>query len=799
MRNSRTALLSLIAALIFIPSLVYASSNAGDFAGSVAIGTGYANTITGPTNGMIVQGIVGIGTSSPAYPLHIIGSGSNVIDMYVTDQTGANIVFSSNSAGGGGSAGVAVQTGTGAGSSAGAYYAARGKMEAAITFVAANNTSGQRAMGFRVGGNGCTNCFVIQSLNDTETVINSTPFQLANNAPSYSLTINSGGHIGIGTLSPQSQLHVYGGEVQVGSSGASCASTNNGAIRYSSGAISYCTGTTWTTVAGASLPSLTSANIWVGNGSNVATAVVMSGDCTISNAGAITCTKTNGTAFGSLATQSSVNLATQTTGSLPSGNLPALTSTDIWVGNGSNVATAVALSGDCTISNAGAITCTKTNGVSFGTLATASSVNLATQTTGSLPSASLPALTSTDIWVGNGSNVATAVAMSGDCTLSNAGAITCTKTNGTSFGTLATQFGVNLSSQATGTLQAGQFPALTGDVTTTAGSLATTVAAIQGTTVSGTTGTGNVVFSASPTLTGTVTGAASNWSGSVGIGTTSPVGSLNIYNGTTFITTDASSGDQIYIQGKTNPLKQLVIGFNTTSNYGSLQANLAGTGPEPLILNGGGGNVGIGTTAPQSLLNLYGGDAMISGGGNILAGVSAQITSPSARIVLEGNGTEYTLVSRQNISTATNQFLFMNASGVVGGIATGVSSTSFNTTSDKRLKENVKPVSNSGTLIDAMQPVTFDWVDVPAHPSGMGMLAQDLYKVLPDAVFPGDSDDKLNQRSAPGFRPWAVDYSKLVPVAVAEIKSLRARAEADEKRLADDEATIAAMKAKLGM
>lgn len=117
----------------------------------------------------------------------------------------------------------------------------------------------------------------------------------------------------------------------------------------------------------------------------------------------------------------------------------------------------------------------------------------------------LPALTSGDIWVGNASNVATATALSGDCTLGNTGAITCTKTNGTAFGALATQFGVNLSTQATGTLQAGQFPALTGDVTTPAGSLATTVAAIQGTNVSGTTGTGNVVFSASPALTGSPT------------------------------------------------------------------------------------------------------------------------------------------------------------------------------------------------------------------------------------------------------------------------------------------------------
>jgi hypothetical protein len=50
--------------------------------------------------------------------------------------------------------------------------------------------------------------------------------------------------------------------------------------------------------------------------------------------------------------------------------------------------------------------------------------------------------------------------------------------------------------------------AQTGDVTTSANSFVTTVAKIQGTTVSGTTGSGNVVFSASPTFSGTISAAA---------------------------------------------------------------------------------------------------------------------------------------------------------------------------------------------------------------------------------------------------------------------------------------------------
>lgn len=71
----------------------------------------------------------------------------------------------------------------------------------------------------------------------------------------------------------------------------------------------------------------------------------------------------------------------------------------------------------------------------------------------------------------------------------------------------------------TGIVTVNAINQLTGDVTASAAtqseSKATTVAAIQGTTVSGTTGTGNVVFSASPTLTGTLSAATITASGAV--------------------------------------------------------------------------------------------------------------------------------------------------------------------------------------------------------------------------------------------------------------------------------------------
>jgi hypothetical protein len=170
----------------------------------------------------------------------------------------------------------------------------------------------------------------------------------------------------------------------------------------------------------------------------------------------------------------------------PSSTLPSLASTNMWVGNGSSVATAVAMSGDTTMDNAGAVTIGTgkitsakildgtiadadvsataaiarskiASGTNYGIVTNSSSgvmgAGIACSTTGhvlawngtqfacSAPAASLPTLASTNIWVGNGSSVATAVAASGDVTLANTGAFTVTKMQGRSISSSAPSAG----------------------------------------------------------------------------------------------------------------------------------------------------------------------------------------------------------------------------------------------------------------------------------------------------------------------------------------------------------------------
>lgn len=80
-----------------------------------------------------------------------------------------------------------------------------------------------------------------------------------------SVIYQSGSNVGIGTATPQSLVHAYGGEVQVGSSSASCAAATGGAIRFSGSTLYYCDGTsTWQTVSTGS-----GSSQWTTSGSNI--------------------------------------------------------------------------------------------------------------------------------------------------------------------------------------------------------------------------------------------------------------------------------------------------------------------------------------------------------------------------------------------------------------------------------------------------------------------------------------------------------------------------------------------------
>ena len=110
-----------------------------------------------------------------------------------------------------------------------------------------------------------------------------------------------------------------------------------------------------------------------------------------------------------------------------------LPSTKIWVGNGAGAAAEVSLSGDVTMSNTGAVTIASTavetgmianDAVNADKLASNAVVNDSVDSSAAIEFTKLENLDSAKILVGNSSNKATEVTMSGDVAIANTGATT---------------------------------------------------------------------------------------------------------------------------------------------------------------------------------------------------------------------------------------------------------------------------------------------------------------------------------------------------------------------------------------
>jgi hypothetical protein len=97
-------------------------------------------------------------------------------------------------------------------------------------------------------------------------------------------------------------------------------------------------------------------------------------------------------------------------------------------------------------------------------------------------------------------------------------------------------------------------------------------------------------------------------------------------------------------------------------------------------------------------------------------------------------------------------------------MSTNGSSTSYNTTSDYRLKEDLQDF-NGLEMISNIPVYDYKWkVD---ESRSYGVMAHELQAVLPNAVT-GEKDAEEMQ---------AVDYSKIVPLLIKSIQELKAEIE----------------------
>jgi hypothetical protein len=112
-------------------------------------------------------------------------------------------------------------------------------------------------------------------------------------------------------------------------------------------------------------------------------------------------------------------------------------------------------------------------------------------------------------------------------------------------------------------------------------------------------------------------------------------------------------------------------------------------------------------------------------------------------------------------TSAQNHIVFANPNGNVGSIQVSGSVTTYNVTSDYRLKQDLKPIKGL-EIVNKIKVYDYEWKTDKNRMDGV--LAHELQEILPYAVT-GIKD---------GAEMQSVDYSKIVPVMVQAIKDLKA-------------------------
>jgi hypothetical protein len=233
-------------------------------------------------------------------------------------------------------------------------------------------------------------------------------------------------------------------------------------------------------------------------------------------------------------------------------------------------------------------------------------------------------------------------------------------------------------------------------------------------------------------------------SGILGVGTNSPStgfgGTINnvklaLRNGTP----GQAGGTSVLLIGGDNNHYSYIEAQHTGggNTYLSFGTSTGAVNPTEKMRITSGGKIGIGTSNPTEKLNVYTNE--------LIWGINIQHGYTS--------GTQYYMN-------------FQNSSGgQTGSIMGNGTMTSYNITSDYRLKEDLKPISGL-EKVNKINVYDFKWKN--SNERMDGVVAHELQEILPYAVT-GIKDGKDNQQ---------VDYSKIVPVLVQAIKELNAKLEA---------------------
>ena len=202
------------------------------------------------------------------------------------------------------------------------------------------------------------------------------------------------------------------------------------------------------------------------------------------------------------------------------------------------------------------------------------------------------------------------------------------------------------------------------------------------------------------------------------------------------------------------------------------------------------GNVGIGVTAPSTKLHIE---------QNNLAGASVYNTNYT-QLTIENSGSAGIQINSATYgiiyfgdasSPISGQWLYIHSSNTFSWSTAAVERMSLNATaltvkgdviaygtpSDKRLKENIKPIESALDKVSKLQGVTFDWKKQNPQDdkeltrnwkNDIGFIAQDVQKIIPELV--RENEDGMLSMRHQGIAPILLEAIKELKAEIEELK-----------------------------
>jgi hypothetical protein len=182
------------------------------------------------------------------------------------------------------------------------------------------------------------------------------------------------------------------------------------------------------------------------------------------------------------------------------------------------------------------------------------------------------------------------------------------------------------------------------------------------------------------------------------------------------------------------------------------------------------GNVGIGTSTPTTQGKFHVSLGDLAADGTAFYGIKW----------VTGN----TMQAHMHRWGASNNALYVTNAGTnnLTGVFLATNATSWTSSSDRRLKENIVETTYGLNEILKLSVKEYNFKTTESKDKRIGFLAQEVYQVIPEIVHKGDDGEYRGSGNAEesaklGFSPWGLDYTSMIPVLVKATQELHQQME----------------------